>query len=83
MGIGYIYTDCDSQKLCLDGNPHARGAIYALFKVWLLVVEDWVLSHTHTMPDNLGLTTIHAMACLTMTPDVYSWLETGGMLGTT
>ena len=57
-------------------------ATYASFKAWLSVVKDWVLSHTHTTPDNLGLATIHAMAHLTISPDVYSWLETSGALGT-
>ena len=57
-------------------------ATYTSFKAWLLAVEDWVLSHIHTMPDNLGLATICAMAHLTMSPDVYSWLETSGALGT-
>ena len=56
-------------------------ATYALFKAWLSAVKDWVLSHTHTMPSNLGLATIHTMACLTMGLDIYSWLETWGMLG--
>ena len=37
-------------------------ATYISFKAWLLVVEDWVSSHTHTMTNNLGLATIHAMA---------------------
>ena len=58
-------------------------ATYSSFKVWLLVVEDWVLSHTHTMPDNLGLVTICTIARLTMSLDIYSWLETCGTLGTT
>ena len=58
-------------------------ATYASFKVWLLVVEDWVLSLTHTMPDNLGTATIHAMAYLMMSLDVYSCLETCSMLGMT
>ena len=53
------------------------------FKAWLSVVEDWVLSHTHTMPDNLGPVTVHAVAHLTMSPDVYSWLEMSGTLGMT
>ena len=50
-------------------------ATYASFKAWLLVVEDWLLSNTHTMPDNLGPVTIHTVAHLTMNPDVYSCLE--------
>ena len=54
----------------------------ASFKAWLSVVEDWVLSHTHTMPDNLGPATAHTVAHLTMSPDIYSWLETSGTLGT-
>ena len=58
-------------------------ATYAPFKAWLLVVEDWVSSHAHTMPNNLGLATIRAMAHLTMSPDVYSWLEISGALGMT
>ena len=58
-------------------------ATYASFKAYLLAVEDWVSSHTHTTPDNLGPATIHAMAHLTMSLDIYSWLETSGMLGTT
>ena len=56
-------------------------ATYASFKDWLSVVEDWVLSHTHTVPDNLGPATVRAMAHLTMSPDIYSWLETSGTLG--
>ena len=57
-------------------------ATYASFKAWLSAVEDWVSSHTHTTPDNLGPATIHTVACLTMSPDIYSWLETSGALGT-
>ena len=56
-------------------------ATYASFKAWLLVVEDWVSSHTHTTPDNLGPATVRAVARLTMSPDVYLWLETSGALG--
>ena len=56
-------------------------ATYTSFEAWLLVVEDWVLSYSHTMPYNLGPATIHAMAHLTMSPDIYSWLETCGTLG--
>ena len=56
---------------------------YASFKAWLLVVRNWVSSHTHSMTDNLGLAAICAMAHLTMSPDIYSWLETCGMLGMT
>ena len=37
-------------------------ATYTLFKAWLLVVENWVLSHTSTTPDNLGPVTIRTMA---------------------
>ena len=46
-------------------------ATYASFKAWLSAVEDWVSSYTCTMPDNLGPVTIHAMAHLTMSLDVY------------
>ena len=56
-------------------------ATYASFKAWLLVVEDWVSSHTHTMPNNLGPATVPAVACLTMSPDIYSWLETSSAPG--
>ena len=56
-------------------------ATYALFKAWLLVVKDWVASHTHMMPGNLEPVTVHAMAHLTMSLDIYSWLETCNMLG--
>ena len=59
-----------------------KQATYASFKAWLLVVEDWVLSYTHTIPDNLGPVTIHTMAHLTISLDIYSWLETCGTLGT-
>ena len=55
---------------------------YASFKAWLSAVEDWVSSHTYTTPDNLGLAAIHAVACLMMSLDIYSWLETSGTLGT-
>ena len=58
-------------------------ATYASFKAWLSVVEDWVSSQTHTTPENLGPATVHAVARLTMSPDVYSWLEMSGALGTT
>ena len=58
-------------------------ATYTSFKAWLLAVEDWVLSYTHTMPDNLGLATIQTMAHLTMSPNIYSWLEICGTLETT
>ena len=42
-----------------------------------------MLSLNHTMLDNLGPVTVCAIAHLTMSPDVYSWLEMYGMLGTT
>ena len=58
-------------------------ATYASFNTWLLVLEDWVSSYTHTMPDNLVPVSLYAMAYLTISLDVYSWLETCGMLGTT
>ena len=35
------------------------------------------------MPDNLGSATVHAVARLMMSPDVYSWLEMSGALGMT
>ena len=54
---------------------------YASFKACILVVEDWESSHTHTTPDNLGPVTIHAVANLTISLDVFSWLETCGTLG--
>ena len=57
-------------------------ATYTSFKSWLLAVEDWVLSHTYTTPDNLGQATVCAVACLTMSSDIYLWLETNGTLGT-
>ena len=57
-------------------------ATYTSFKAWLWAVEDWVLSHTHTTPNNLGLANVRAMAHLMMSPDIYSWLETSGALGT-
>ena len=57
-------------------------ATYALYKAWLLVVKDWVLSHTHIISDNLGPATICTVAHLAMSPDVYSALKTCGMLGT-
>ena len=38
-------------------TPLQEQATYTSFKAWLSAVEDWVLSHTHTMPDNLGLAT--------------------------
>ena len=58
-------------------------ATYTSFKAWLLVVKDWVLSHTHILPENLGPVTIRTMAHLTISPDIYSWLETSGALETT
>ena len=56
---------------------------HASIKAWLSAVEDWVLSHTHTMPNNLGPATIHPVACLTMSQEVYFWLETSSVLGMT
>ena len=55
---------------------------YTSFKVWLSAVEDWVSSHTHTMPENLGPATICIVACLTISLDDYSALETFYKLGT-
>ena len=57
-------------------------ATYASFKAWLSMIEDWVLSHTHTTPENLVLATIRAMAHLTISLDIYSWLETCSTLET-
>ena len=56
-------------------------ATYISFKAWLLVVEDWVSSYTHTTSNNLGPVTIHAMAYLTISLDIYSWLDTCSTLG--
>ena len=56
-------------------------ATYASFKAWLSVVKDWVSSHTHTTPENLGLVTVCAVAHLTISLGMYSWLETCGVLG--
>ena len=81
MGIGHLHPDSDGEGFGSHGDLHAKAATYALFKAWLLAVEDWVLSHTHTMPDNLGLVTVWVVAHLTMSLDVYSWLETCGALG--
>ena len=53
-----------------------------LSKLGFLAVKDWVLSHTYTMPDNLGPATVCTVAYLTVSPDIYSWLEPSGMLGT-
>ena len=41
-----------------------------------MAVEDWVSSLMNTMPNNSVPAIVHAMACLTMSPDVYSALET-------
>ena len=41
-----------------------------------------MLSHTHTMPDKLGIAIVCAIAYLTVSPDVYSDLEMCGVLGT-
>ena len=56
-------------------------ATYTSFKAWFSVVKDWVLSHTHITPENLGLVTIHAVAHLKMSLDIYSWLKICGILG--
>ena len=37
-------------------------ATYASLRAWVLAVGDWVFSNTHTMPNILGLATIHAIA---------------------
>ena len=63
-------------------NHLLEQATYTLFQAWLLVVEDWVLANTYTLPDNLEPATVCAMAHLTMNPNVYFWLETYSMLGT-
>ena len=55
-------------------------ATYNSFKAWCLAVEDWLFSNTHTTPDNLGPATVCTIAHLTRSLDVYSWLETCGML---
>ena len=44
-------------------------ATYASFKAWLLVVEDWVSSYTHKMPNNLGPTIFCTMAHLETVQD--------------
>ena len=58
-----------------------KWATYASFKAWLSLFEDWVSSHTHNMPDNLELATVCTMACLVMSLNVYSQLESCGTLG--
>ena len=47
-------------------------ATYASSKAWLSVAEDWVLFYNYSTPDNLGPVTVHAVAHLMMSPDVYS-----------
>ena len=58
-------------------------ATYTSFKAWLLAVKDLVSFHTHTTPKNLKPVTVHTMAHLTMSLDIYSWLETCSTLGMT
>ena len=55
--------------------------MYTSFKVWLLVVEDWVTFYTHTMPNNLGPAIVGVVSHLTIVLDKYSALETCSMLG--
>ena len=45
-------------------------ATYSIFKSWLLAVKAWVLSYTHTKPNNLGPAIVCAMAHLTMSWDI-------------
>ena len=56
---------------------------YTSFKAWLSVVKDWLSSNTHTTPNNLGSATVCTLSHLTLSPDVYSWLETCSALGMT
>ena len=56
-------------------------ATYTKFKVWLLVVEDWVVSHLGTALEVLGPHAVRTVARLTMTPELYAVLEMTGMLG--
>ena len=57
-------------------------ATYASFKAWLLAGEDWMSSHNHIMPDNLGAATACTVACMTINPDIYLALETCSAMGT-
>ena len=56
-------------------------ATYAKFKAWLSAVEDWVASHLGTSPDALGPHAVRTTARLSMTAELYSLLETTGVLG--
>ena len=56
-------------------------ATYAKFKAWLSAVEDWVASHLGTSPDALGPHAVRTTARLSMTVELYSLLETTGVLG--
>ena len=82
MGIGYLYPDGDGEKFSANGDLPARAGHLHLIQGLVLVVEGLVSSHTHNMPNNLGPVAVHAMAHLTMSLDIFSWLETCGALGT-
>ena len=49
-----------------------RTANYGALKAWASAVDDWVFSHTHLMPGDLGPMAVRAIARMTMTPMLYS-----------
>ena len=56
-------------------------ATYAKFKAWLSAVEGWVASHLGAALEALGPHAVRTVARLTMTPELYTVLETTGVLG--
>ena len=58
-----------------------KNATYGALKAWASAVEDWVYSHTHVMPEDLGPMAVQSVARMTLTAELYSALETTGALG--
>ena len=54
---------------------------YTKFKAWLSAVEDWVAGHLGAALEALGPHAVRTVARLTMTPELYTVLETTGVLG--
>ena len=84
LGAQYNHTGTNSQKFCVNGNLAVRVDHLCYVQGMVSVLVDWVLSHTHTMLDNLGQATVRVVAWVASTisviPDVYQsglTIETG------
>lgn len=51
------------------------GVDYAKFKAWLSALRDWVESHSHLTPDQLGPASLRAIIRISIDPELYDAME--------